>query len=148
MAPPEFIDFDAARAERVAEALLTVKVGGRRIDIPRPPADAVFDMLRVQRDQAILKDLPARDQSAKVLAIFEGLFGSALVELGKAGATNAELNELAGRVCAAAMAEAQPAPNRKTRRAAKPRSRSTSSRGGRCSRRTSSANTGSTSASI
>lgn len=147
--PTKFLDFDAARAERADEPLIIVTVGGQKIAIARPSAQAVFDWFRVGRDLDMLAALPSAQQTKLTMELFESLFGASLGQLEAAGATNAEINELAGQVCALAMAEGS-GPNRKTRRARaqKRRSRSTSSSDGRSSRRTTSASTGSTSASI
>lgn len=134
----ELVDFDAARADREDVPLLTVKAGGRRIDLLRPTAAAVLNFLRAMRE-------PAKQSTSDVLELYEGLFGDNLAHLQTVLST-AELNELAGRYCGAAMKEGT-SPNRATRRAAKRRSPSTSSNAGRSSRPTSSANTASTSAS-
>jgi hypothetical protein len=148
MVEPELVDFDAFRAESDDAPLMRARVGGRTIDIARPSAKAVLDFFRAGRDAARIAKLPPLKQTELAEGLFRALFGKQYDELEVAGATNAEMNELAGRVCARAMNEGAP-PNRKARRAATKRpNRSTSSPDGRSSKRTSSANTGSTSASI
>lgn len=138
----ELLDFDAFRAEQLAETI-PVKVGGVVYLVPAsPPASAVLDSVRMQRDGA--KKLT----NDAVFELAKGILGEsweAIVHTD--GLSLPDLVTLIEQV-AERQVVAVTVPNRETRRAQKRQNRSTSSSAGRSSKRTSSGNTDSTFAQV
>lgn len=137
------VDFDQFRAEQNGEPVV-IKLGGREWNLPpSPAAELALDVIRWQSDNL---DVVPPD---KLMDLARGLLTAELLEfaLHEQKLTLDELWTLLNMV-SEIYTQAASGPNRETRRAAKRRSRSTSSKRGASSRPTSSASTESTFAQV